>query len=98
MCACPVVSDCGTVDCRARLLCPWDAPGKNMAVGCHPLFQGIFPPGDQNQVSCTGSRTSHCTARECTEARKVNAKCGAPPCLLMAGGRKAASSPDFLLF
>ena len=27
----------------ARLLCPWDFPGKNTGVGCHFLFQGIFP-------------------------------------------------------
>ena len=26
-----------------RLLCPWDSPGKNTEVGCHALFQGIFP-------------------------------------------------------
>ena len=26
----------------ARLLCPWDSPGKNTGVGCHAL-QGIFP-------------------------------------------------------
>ena len=26
-----------------RLLCPWDFPGKNTAVGCHFLLQGIFP-------------------------------------------------------
>ena len=25
-----------------RLLCPWDVPGKNAAVGCHSLLQGIF--------------------------------------------------------
>ena len=30
----------------ARLLCPWDSPGKNTGVGCHALLQGIFPtPG-----------------------------------------------------
>ena len=30
----------------ARLLCPWDSPGKNTGVGCHFLFQGVFPtPG-----------------------------------------------------
>ena len=23
----------------ARLLCPWDSPGKNTGVGCHVLFQ-----------------------------------------------------------
>ena len=27
----------------ARLLCPWDFPGKNTGVGCHFLLQGIFP-------------------------------------------------------
>ena len=26
----------------ARLLCPWDSPGKNTGVGCCALFQGIF--------------------------------------------------------
>ena len=25
-----------------RLLCPWDSPGKNTAVGCYALLQGIF--------------------------------------------------------
>ena len=25
------------------LLCPWDSPGQNTGVGCHALFQGIFP-------------------------------------------------------
>ena len=27
----------------ARLLCPWDCPGKDTGVGCHFLLQGIFP-------------------------------------------------------
>ena len=26
----------------ARLLCPWDFPGKNIGVGCYFLPQGIF--------------------------------------------------------
>ena len=26
----------------ARLLCPWNFPGKNIGMGCHFLFQGIF--------------------------------------------------------
>ena len=26
----------------ARLLCPWDSPGKNTEVGCRALLQGIF--------------------------------------------------------
>ena len=27
----------------ARLLCPWNSPGKNTGVGSHSLPQGIFP-------------------------------------------------------
>ena len=27
----------------ARLLCPWDSPGKNTGVSCHALLQGILP-------------------------------------------------------
>ena len=27
----------------ARLLHPWDSPGKNTGVGCHALLQGVFP-------------------------------------------------------
>ena len=27
----------------ARLLCPWNFPGKNTGVGCHALLQRIFP-------------------------------------------------------
>ena len=30
----------------ARLLCPWDSPGKKTGVGCHALLQGDLPnPG-----------------------------------------------------
>ena len=35
-----------------QLLCPWDSPGKNTGVGCHTLFQDIFPTRDQSPVSC----------------------------------------------
>ena len=27
----------------ARLLCPWDSPGKNTGLGGHDLLQGIVP-------------------------------------------------------
>ena len=31
------------MDCNpARLLCPWDSPGKNTGVGCHFFLQGIL--------------------------------------------------------
>ena len=32
----------------ARLLCPWDSPGKNTGVGCRALHQGIFPTQGSN--------------------------------------------------
>ena len=32
----------------ARLLCPWVSSGKNTGVGCHALFQGIFPTQGSN--------------------------------------------------
>ena len=33
----------------ARLLCPWDSPGKNNGVGCRALHQGIFLTQGSNQ-------------------------------------------------
>ena len=49
MCVCSV-SRCSRVRLfathglqAARLLCPWDSPGKNTGVDCHALLQGIFP-------------------------------------------------------
>ena len=35
--SCPILCN------PARLLCPWESPGKNTGVGCHFLLQGIFP-------------------------------------------------------
>ena len=32
----------------ARVLCPWDYPGRNTRVGCHFLLQGIFPTQELN--------------------------------------------------
>ena len=40
----------------ARLLCPWDSPGKNTGIGCHFLFQGNFLTQDQTWVSCIAGR------------------------------------------
>ena len=48
VCACSVTKSCLTLcdpmDYKpARLLCPWDFPGKNTGVRCHFLPPGIFP-------------------------------------------------------
>ena len=32
----------------ARLLCPWDFPGKNIGMGCHFILQRIFPTQGSN--------------------------------------------------
>ena len=46
MCACSVAQWCPTLQPyglqSARLLCPWNVPGKNTGMGCHFLLQGIF--------------------------------------------------------
>ena len=34
-----------------RFLCPSNFPGKNTAVGCHFLLQGIFPTQGLNLIS-----------------------------------------------
>ena len=38
---CPTLWD--LMDCSLPGSCPWDSLGKNTAVGCHALLQGIFP-------------------------------------------------------
>ena len=49
--------------CSARLLCPWDSPGKNTGVGCHFLLRGIFPTLESNpgllHCRCTLYQLSH---------------------------------------
>ena len=37
----------------ARLLCPWDSPGKNTGVGCHAFLPGTFPTQDRTWVPHT---------------------------------------------
>ena len=55
---CSVMSDslwsCGLQP--ARLLCPWDSPGKNTGAGCHCLLQGSSWPRDRTWVSCFTGR------------------------------------------
>ena len=47
-CFCLIAKSCPTLwqshaQQPTRLLCPWDSPGKNTAVGCHALLKRIFP-------------------------------------------------------
>ena len=57
----------------ARLLCPWDYPGKNTGVGCHALFQGNLPhPGIEPMLvmspALAGKFFTTSTTREAPEA------------------------------
>ena len=51
-CCCLVTQLCPTFltlwTVAHQLLCLWDSPGKNAGVGCHSLFQGIFPTQGSN--------------------------------------------------
>ena len=37
------MTDCDSMDCSPPDFRPWNFPGENTGVGCHSLFQGIFP-------------------------------------------------------
>ena len=44
--SCPPL--CNPMDCSpARLLCPWNSPGKDTGVGSDTFLQGSFPTQDQ---------------------------------------------------
>ena len=44
--SCPTL--CDSMDWPARLLCPWDSPGKNTGGGSLSLLQGILPTQGTN--------------------------------------------------
>ena len=48
----------------ARLLCPWDFPGKNTGVGCHALLQGIFPTQGSNLGLLYCRQTLYCLSHQ----------------------------------
>ena len=45
------------------LLCPCKFPGKNTGVGCHFLFQGIFPIQRSNHASYWQAYSLHLSSR-----------------------------------
>ena len=57
---------CDPLDCNllARLLCPWDSPGKNTGVGSHSLFQGIFPTHGSNLGLLNCRQTVYCLSHQ----------------------------------
>ena len=58
-CCCLVTKSCPTLlwphgRYPARLLYPWDFPGKNTGVGCHFLSRGSSPSRDWTHISSIG--------------------------------------------
>ena len=45
---------------HARILCPWDSPGKNTGMGCCALLQGIFPTQGLNPGLLHGRQIFYC--------------------------------------
>ena len=48
----------------ARLLQPWDSPGKNIEVGCRFLLQGIFPTQGSNLGLPHCRQTLYCLSHQ----------------------------------
>ena len=69
-----VSSSLWPMDCRlpTRPHCPWDFLGKNTAVGCHFLFQGIFPTQDWTSISYIAGRCL--VRRDAVEGRAADAE------------------------
>ena len=57
----------------ARLLCPWDSPGKNTGVCCHFLLQGIFPIQGSNLGLLYCNRILYCLSHQGSSS-KVSTK------------------------
>ena len=61
----------------ARLLCPWDFPGKNTGVCCHFLLQGIFPTQGSNPCFLFSALVGRFFTNYTTwEATQLKRKCG----------------------
>ena len=66
----------------ARLLCPWDFPGKKTGVGCHFLLQGIFLMQGLNSHLLHCPFTDHCLVvikRACITQWSYEPRSAGPP-------------------
>ena len=48
----------------ARLLCPWNSPGKTIGVGCHCLLQGTFPTQGSNSGLLNCRQILYCVSHQ----------------------------------
>ena len=70
---------CNPMD--TRLLHPWDFLGKSPGVGCHFLFQGIFPTQGSNPGLLHCRQTLYCLGHQ------------GSPCILTAGHTDLQQKP-----
>ena len=60
----------------ARLLCPWDSPGKNSGVGCHARLQGILPTqGSNSSLPSPALAGEFFTTRPLSPRRRLRIVC-----------------------
>ena len=80
----------------ARLLCPWNFPGKNTGVGCISLLQGILLTQGSNPVSCIAGRFFIICATRETRKHIKNTTEPHPNPLTQAAGAQESESPLIL--
>ena len=56
----------------ARLLRPWDFPGKNTGVGCHFLLQGLFLPQGSNSDLPQCGQILYCLSHQGSPSHPLN--------------------------
>ena len=64
----------------ARLLCPWDFPGKKSGVDCHFLLQGISPTQRLNPSLLHGSSVQFSRSVVSNSLQPHEPQHGGPPC------------------
>ena len=80
----------------ARLLCPWDFPGKNTGVGCQSLLQEIFPNQGSNPSSlhCQFSSIQFSNSVVSDSLLPHESQYARPPCPLPTLGVHSNSCPS----
>ena len=75
----------------ARLLCPWNSPGKNTGVGCHSLVQEIFATQGLNPGLL------HCTEFPCSLNHKGRIYVDICPFIIYVYNKREGKMPDYLI-
>ena len=80
----------------ARFLCPWNSPGKNTAVGCCSLLQGIVPTQGSNPCLSHCRQIPYCLSHQGSPKLHIESPSfqGCPP----AGPLQGANDLQSLFF